>query len=140
MCQNSRFYGNISLMSKHLKYRWPILCVTSSETCSVCVKQALNTRRWLVKALVTWHVSYKVTTLFFIRIFFVKQKDEAAPCKVDDHHLSSSNRGKKTGIQLFFYKSMYFGHTILTMWKAPIIRLKLLYMLVFLKLSCYSCN
>ena len=33
------------------------------KTCSVCVKQALNTRRWLVNALVTWHVSYKITTL-----------------------------------------------------------------------------
>ena len=31
---------------------------------SVCVKQALNTRRWLVNALVTWHVSYKITTLW----------------------------------------------------------------------------
>ena len=29
---------------------------------SICVKQALNTRRWLVNALVTWHVSYKITT------------------------------------------------------------------------------
>ena len=30
---------------------------------SVCVKQALNTCRWLVNVLVTWHVSYKITTL-----------------------------------------------------------------------------
>ena len=46
-----------------LKSRGPILSVTSSETRSVCVKQSLNTRRWLVNALVEWHVSYKVTTL-----------------------------------------------------------------------------
>ena len=31
---------------------------------SICVKQALNTRRWLINALVMWHVSYKITTLF----------------------------------------------------------------------------
>ena len=36
-----------------LKSRGSILRVTSSETRSVCVKQALNTRRWLVNALVT---------------------------------------------------------------------------------------
>ena len=30
---------------------------------SVWVKQALNTCRWLVNVLVTWHVSYKITTL-----------------------------------------------------------------------------
>ena len=30
---------------------------------SVCVKQALNTRLRLVNTLVTWHVSYKITTL-----------------------------------------------------------------------------
>ena len=36
------------------------------KTRSVCVKQALNTRRWLVNALVTWHVSYKITTLLFL--------------------------------------------------------------------------
>ena len=35
-----------------LKSKGPILLVTSSETRSVCVKQALNTRRWLVNALV----------------------------------------------------------------------------------------
>ena len=46
-----------------LKSRGPILHVTSSETRSVCVKQALNTRRWLVNGMVTWHVSYKITTL-----------------------------------------------------------------------------
>ena len=46
-----------------LKSRGPILRVTSSETRSVCVKQALTTCRWLVNALVTWHVSYKNTTL-----------------------------------------------------------------------------
>jgi len=40
----------------------PIL-LKSSETRSVWFKQALNTRRWLVNALVTWHVSYKITTL-----------------------------------------------------------------------------
>ena len=34
-----------------LKSRGPILHVTSSETRSVCVKQALNTRCWLVNAL-----------------------------------------------------------------------------------------
>ena len=33
---------------------------------SVCVKQALNTRRWLVNALVTWHVSFKITTTIFL--------------------------------------------------------------------------
>ena len=33
------------------------------KTRSVCVKQALNTRRWLVNALVTWHVSYRIMTL-----------------------------------------------------------------------------
>ena len=36
------------------------------KTSSVCVKQALNTRLWLVNALVTWHVSYKITTLHSI--------------------------------------------------------------------------
>ena len=36
--------------------------ITSSR--SVCVKQALNTYRWLVNALVTWHVSHKITALF----------------------------------------------------------------------------
>ena len=46
-----------------LNSRGLILRVTSSESHSVCVKQALNTRRWLVNALVTWHVSYKITTL-----------------------------------------------------------------------------
>ena len=33
---------------------------------SVCVKQALNTRRWLVNALVAWHISYKITTVRWI--------------------------------------------------------------------------
>ena len=47
----------------YLKSKGPILRVTSSETRSVCVKQALNSCRWLVNALVTWHVSYKITTL-----------------------------------------------------------------------------
>ena len=47
----------------YIKSKGPILRVTSSETCSICVKQALNTRRWLVNELVTWHVSYKITTL-----------------------------------------------------------------------------
>ena len=42
-----------------VKSRGPILHVTSSETCSVCVKQALNTPHWLVNAPITWHVSYK---------------------------------------------------------------------------------
>ena len=51
------------LYLKQIKSRGPVLCVRSSETCSVCVKQALNTRRWLLNALVTWHVSYKITTL-----------------------------------------------------------------------------
>ena len=37
------------------------------KTCSVCVKQALNTRPWLVNALVKWHVSYKVTTLTVLK-------------------------------------------------------------------------
>ena len=46
-----------------VKCRGLILRVTSSEIRSVCVKQALNTRRWLVNVLVTWHVSYKITTL-----------------------------------------------------------------------------
>ena len=118
------FWEGQKNMKHLLKSRGPILRVTSSETCSVCVKEALNTRPWLVNALVTWHISYKVTTLFFIRNFFVKQKDEAAPCKVDDHHLSSSNRGKKQESNFFLQE--YFGHTILTMWKASIIRLKLL--------------
>ena len=49
--------------SNFLKSRGPTLRVTSSETCSVCVKQALNTCRWLVNVLVTWHVSYKIMTL-----------------------------------------------------------------------------
>jgi hypothetical protein len=44
---------------------------------------------------------------FFVKTFFVKQKDEAAPCKVDDHHLSSSNRGKKTGINIFFTRVLW---------------------------------
>ena len=41
------------------------------KTCSACVKQALNTRHWLVNALVTWHVSYKITTLTecFLNLF-----------------------------------------------------------------------
>ena len=39
------------------------------KTRSVCVKQALNTRRWLVNALVTWHVSYKITTLLRLKLF-----------------------------------------------------------------------
>ena len=38
------------------------------KTRSVCVKQALNTRRWLVNALVTWNVSYKITTLLLVHI------------------------------------------------------------------------
>ena len=42
---------------------------------SVCVKQALNTRHWLVNALVTWHVSYKITTL--VRILFSFLSKEA---------------------------------------------------------------
>ena len=46
-----------------IKSRGPILPVMSSETRSVCVKHNLNTRRWLVNALVTWHVSYKIMTL-----------------------------------------------------------------------------
>ena len=46
-----------------IKSRGPILRMTSSETRSVCVKQALNTCSWLVNALVTWQVSYKITTL-----------------------------------------------------------------------------
>ena len=46
-----------------IKSRGPILCVTSSETRSYAVKKALNTRRWLVHVVVTWHVSYKITTL-----------------------------------------------------------------------------
>ena len=45
------------------------------KTRSVCVKQALNTRRWLVNALVTWHVSYKITTL--VRILFSFLSKEA---------------------------------------------------------------
>ena len=46
-----------------VKSRGPILRVTSSKCRSVCVKQALNTRRWLVDVVVTWHSSYKITTL-----------------------------------------------------------------------------
>ena len=52
------------------KSRGPILHVTTSETCSVCVKQALNTRCWLVNVLVTWHVSYKITTLLLVGNFW----------------------------------------------------------------------
>ena len=47
----------------YVKSRGLILRVMSSETRSVCVKHNLNTRHWLVNALVTWHVSYKITTL-----------------------------------------------------------------------------
>ena len=54
---------SLGTISMYLKSRGPILRVTSSETRSVCVKQALNTRRWLVNVLVMWHVSYKITTL-----------------------------------------------------------------------------
>ena len=39
------------------------------KSCSASVKQALNTRPWLVNALVTWHDSYKVRTLKGVRIF-----------------------------------------------------------------------
>ena len=41
-----------------LSYVW---CHLKSR--SVCVKQTLNTRCWLVNALVTWHISYKIMTL-----------------------------------------------------------------------------
>ena len=36
------------------------------KSCFICVRQVLNTRRSLVNALVTWHVSYKITTLCVI--------------------------------------------------------------------------
>ena len=66
--------------------------MTSSETRSVCVKQALNTRRWLVNALVTWHVSYKITTLNFTPIIFSSKfifTDWSIPrCKMLDDGIS----------------------------------------------------
>ena len=58
------WFSNFFQKANNLKSRGPILRVMSSEMSLVCVKQALNTCRWLVNALVTWHVSYKITTLF----------------------------------------------------------------------------
>ena len=46
-----------------LSYVW-----RHQKSCSVCVKQALNTHHWLVNVLVTWHVSYKITTLNIIKM------------------------------------------------------------------------
>ena len=47
-------------------------------TSDVIKKLALNARHWLVNALVTWHVSYKITTLVDVvglsKIFFPTQK------------------------------------------------------------------
>ena len=57
------YISTFTLYCMEIKSRGPILRVTSSETHSVCVKQALNTHCWLVNVLVTWHVSYKIKTL-----------------------------------------------------------------------------
>ena len=57
------FCGGRLEVLKHFCNFTKVLRVTSSESRSVCVKHNLNTHRWLVNALVTWHVSYKITTL-----------------------------------------------------------------------------
>ena len=59
----------------------------SSETRSVCIMQALNTCRWLVNALVTWHVSYKITTLPLL--YFVW---------TEEHYQTSLNKNKSPNL------------------------------------------
>ena len=77
-----------------VKSRGPILRVTSSETHSVCVKHNLNTRRSLVIALVTWHVSYKITTLYFVCRFL--------SCDMIEHLRINSLHGLKSKIVSYY--------------------------------------
>ena len=96
----------------------PILhvSVTSSETRSVCVKQALNTRHWLVNVLVTWHVSYKITTLHYfifckLERHFSKPQRACWPWKHTNFWDTTSKTFlSKCDMYLFLGSSFWRGH------------------------------
>ena len=58
-----KFFIQLSGNLQSVKSRAPILRVTSSNKLLCLCYASFEARRWLVNALVTWHASYKITTL-----------------------------------------------------------------------------